>query len=177
MTTKPRGLITTDDIDMAQLMTWLADNQLPDGNTFLLPGSVGSTALGALPSFYGTWGSATVPGSIQHVAISQVAAQGGFGITGGADCHVPIGGIYSISLKMRLESSVASNWVLAGLVLNGADIGHGIAHGVTFNTIAFTIARRLNANDAIGVYTQTQAGGLVNPMGSTDGLYLSYLSA
>lgn len=42
-TTKPaRGLITTDDLDMAQISLWLADNQLPDGNTFLQQGSVGA---------------------------------------------------------------------------------------------------------------------------------------
>lgn len=38
-------LITTNQLDMAQIMLWLADNQLPNANTFLLPGSVGPTLI------------------------------------------------------------------------------------------------------------------------------------
>lgn len=39
------SLITTDQMDMAQIMQYLQDNQLPDAGTFLQAGSVGAASL------------------------------------------------------------------------------------------------------------------------------------
>lgn len=171
--------IPLSKLPLQDLMLWLADNQIPLGDTYLAPASVGTASLSAVPCPAGFWANTALPAT----TLTNLPFTGGTSVSGGA-IVIPQAGTYGFAVQARVDAATTgASYCELFLLQNGNQVGYtinddGSVAGSIFPFHSLSIAMRLvtcAVGDLITVQAKSAVGATaVAPMG--DGCHGFYIS-
>lgn len=172
-----KRLLTTDELNMAQITQWLNDNQLPEGSTFLAPASVGTTSIAAgavtplqqaSQSLGACQGAPSIPNGASVIAAWTTLVDGTYLTASAGGLTATTDGLYLIRGTIRWDGGTVGQRFhdisINGSGINASGFGGGGTPSALSPTWSITAAVSVASGGVISLNTFNGQGAAVTPL-------------